>query len=120
MEKKTSTGKKCEMVFAGAKEYDAYLPKDMSNCKDRGFLRLFSANTDEINGWFDGFRVESIEMTISSIINTDEGTKLIIGSNDNQGLNVVLKPKDGNTDTAPNDFISNAAVDNIHPDGGSR
>ena len=56
-----------------------HLPQDLSQYKDRKFFDLFEIDIDELSTWFEGFRIESIEMFVDSIINTSlDQTQLIV------------------------------------------
>jgi hypothetical protein len=56
-------------------------------------LKYLSASVDEIMGWFAGYKVESIELTVSAAIETGTIPKLIIGVKGEGGVTVTLKPK---------------------------
>jgi hypothetical protein len=115
MDNQIIKNKKIELVFHRTDEHNVYLPKNLSHCKDVDFFNLFTTDADEINNWFDRFKVDSIELTINSIINMVDNTKLIIGKNDEQGLRIALKPKDGNTVvTANNNTANRCTMDNHH------
>ncbi len=95
MENKSKVPKKIQLVFPRLKDQDVHLPQDLSQYKDRKFFDLFEIDIDELSTWFEGFRIESIEMFVDSIINTSDQTKLIVGGRqDQKGVKVLLKPND--------------------------
>ena len=95
MENKSKVPKKIQLVFPRLKDQDVHLPQDLSQYKDRKFFDLFEIDIDELSTWFEGFRIESIEMFVDSIINTSVQTKLIVGGRqDQKGVKVLLKPND--------------------------
>ncbi len=95
MEKNSKTNKKIQLVFPRLKEYDVYLPQDLSQYKDRKFFDLLKIDINELLSWFQGFRVESIELVVDSIINTHNETKLIVAKEqDRNGVKFLLKPND--------------------------
>jgi hypothetical protein len=68
---------------------------DLSQYKDKKFFDLFEIDVDELSTWFEGFRVESIELFVDSVINSSDQTKLIVGGRqDQKGIKFLLKPKD--------------------------
>lgn len=52
----------------------------MSSFKNRDFFNIFAADIDEVMNWFGKYDIESIELVVSSIINTQDETKLIVGN----------------------------------------
>ena len=56
-------------------------------------ISLFSSSMDEVTEWFKNFQVESIEMSISGVIETSGVTKLVVSAKGEGGMKVVLKPK---------------------------
>jgi len=76
-----------------------HLPKDLSQYKDKKFFDLFEIDIDEFSTWFKGFKVESIELFVDSIINSSDQTNLIVGGRqDQKGVKLLLKPKDKDKD----------------------
>lgn len=95
MENKSKIPKKIQLVFPKLKEQDVHLPNDLSQYKDKKFFELFEIDVDELSTWFEGFRVESIELFVDSVINSSDQTKLIVGGRqDQKGIVFLLKPKD--------------------------
>ena len=54
---------------------------------------MFCTDIREVEGWFENFTIDSIELWIDSIIQTEHETKLIVGSKEEGRLGVVIKPK---------------------------
>lgn len=52
----------------------------------------FPASIDKIIGWFKQYQVESIELWIIGVIETDGITKLVVNAKGGGGMKVVLKP----------------------------
>ena len=95
MENKSKVTKKIQLVFPRLKEQDVHLPQDLSHYKDKKFFDLFEIDIDDLSTWFEGFRVESIELFVDSIINSSDQTKLIVGGRqDQKGVKLLLKPND--------------------------
>ena len=91
-EQKTNN-KKVLLVFPKSKGIDVYLPKDLSKYSGSDFFQLSCADIHEVEGWFEDFTTDSIELWIDSIIPKEHETKLIIGSKEEGRLRVVMKPK---------------------------
>jgi hypothetical protein len=90
--------KTIQLVFPKQREQDAHLPKDLSQYKNKNFFNLFATDVDEITNWFGKFKVDSLEIVINSIINTEEETKLFVGKRENEpAVKLILKPKDSAT-----------------------
>ena len=85
--------KKVQLVFPKSKGIDVYLPRDLSKYSGSDFFQLFYADIREVEGWFENFITDSIELWIDSIIQTEHETKLIVGSKEEGRLRVVIKPK---------------------------
>jgi hypothetical protein len=95
MEKIAKTSKKIQLVFPRFKEFDVLLPEDLSQYKDKRFFDLFATDVDELLNWFQGYRVESIELFVNGIIHSQDKTKLIIGGErDQKGVKFLLKPEE--------------------------
>lgn len=87
---KSDNNKKVEFVFPrqGTK-FDTYLPK----VKPSDFFGLFTTDVDGIGEWFKQYKVDSIELWINGIIETEEITRLFVGTKEeDRGLRVVLRP----------------------------
>ena len=90
--------KKVQLVFPRQREQDVHLPKDLSQYKNKNFFNLFTIDVDEITNWFGKFKVDSLEIVIDSIINTEEETKLFVGKRENEpAVKLILKPNDSET-----------------------
>src|SRR4051794_24493519 len=84
------------------KKIELALPKIESEDDDGEFvskggtkelISLFSSSMDEVAEWFKNFQVESIEMSISGVMETSGITKLVVSAKGEGGMKVVLKPK---------------------------
>ncbi|HEY7570098.1 MAG TPA: hypothetical protein VH796_01895 [Nitrososphaeraceae archaeon] len=87
---KSDSNKKIELVFLrqGTK-YDMYLPK----VKPSNFFGLFTTDIDRIDEWFKQYKVDLIEVWINGIIETEETTRLFVGTTEeDRGLRVILRP----------------------------
>jgi len=90
----SNTNKPVELVFPRSKrEMDVYLPK----VKGEDFFEVFSTDVNIIAEWFSEYEIDSLELKIDSIIDSPQRTKLILGSNTENGLTVVLRPKPKNS-----------------------
>jgi hypothetical protein len=58
-----------------------------------GLVKHLSTSIDQITEWFKQYQVESIELSISGLIETSGITKLVVSAKGEGGLKVVLKPK---------------------------
>jgi hypothetical protein len=94
MEKIAKTTKKIQLVFPKFKEHDVHLPEDLSQYKDKRFFDLFTTEVDELLTWFQGFRVDSIELFVNGIIHSQDKTVLIVGERDQKGVRFLLKPEE--------------------------
>ena len=56
-------------------------------------LRKFSASIDDITSWFKQYQVDTIEVWISGIIETEGIIKLAVSAKGEGGLKLTLKPK---------------------------
>ena len=82
--------KPVELIFPRPKrDMDVYLPK----VKGEEFFQVFSTEVNTVAEWFSEYDIDSLELRIDSIIDSPKGTKLILGSNRENGLTVVLKSK---------------------------
>jgi hypothetical protein len=62
-----------------------------------GLVKHLSTSIDQITDWFKQYQVESIELSISGLIETSGITKLVVSAKGEGGLRVVLKPKSQQT-----------------------
>jgi hypothetical protein len=74
-------------------EADVYDDEFVSKGGTKELISLFSSSIDEVTEWFKSFQVESIEMSISGVIETSGITKLVVSAKGEGGMKVVLKPK---------------------------
>jgi hypothetical protein len=74
-------------------EVEDYDDEFVSKGGTKELISLFSSSIDEVTEWFKNFQVESIEMSISGIIETSGVTKLVVSAKGEGGMKVVLKPK---------------------------
>ena len=51
------------------------------------------AKLDEMLGWFKGYRVDSIELSIEASAKSGEITRLFVSAEGKGGMKVTLKPK---------------------------
>ena len=94
--------KRVELVFPRPKrEMDVYLPKT----KGEEFFQIFSTDVDQVAEWFSQYELDSMELKIENIIDSPETTKLLVGSNGDNGLRVVLKPKPKTNSDSTNQAI---------------
>jgi hypothetical protein len=93
MENISKTPKEIRLVFPRLKELGAHLPQDLSQYKDKKFYDLFEIEINDLLTCFEGFGIEHIELFINSIINSNDRTKLIVGSTqDQKGVKLFIKP----------------------------
>jgi hypothetical protein len=80
-----------ELVFpeSGLEEDDKWIKKGPAG----DMLRRFSASIDDITGWFKQYQVDTIEVWISGIIETEGIIKLAVSAKGEGGLKLTLKPK---------------------------
>jgi hypothetical protein len=69
---------------------DEYISKGGTG---EGLVKHLSTSMDTIAGWFKQYQVESIELWISGMMQTEGITKLIVSAKGEGGMRVVLKPK---------------------------
>ncbi|HEY7572553.1 MAG TPA: hypothetical protein VH796_14395 [Nitrososphaeraceae archaeon] len=58
-----------------------------------GLIKHLSTSMDSIADWFKQYQVESIELTISGMMETGGALKLVISAKGEGGMKVTLKPK---------------------------
>lgn len=83
-----STNKKIEFLFPQV-ELNEYVPKGAPG----SLIKRMSVNLDEIQEWFGKYHIESIELWVSGMVQTDGITKLVVSAKGEGGLKVILKPK---------------------------
>jgi phosphosulfolactate synthase (CoM biosynthesis protein A) len=84
--------KKIELALSKI-EVEDYDDEFVSKGGTKELISLFSSSIDEVTEWFKNFQVESIEISISGIIETSGVTKLVVSAKGEGGMKVVLKPK---------------------------
>ena len=88
---RNDNNRKVELVFPrqGTK-YDMYLPK----VKPSDFFGMFTTNIAKVGEWCRQYKIDSMEIWIIGIIDTEETTRLLVGTKEeDKGLKVILKPK---------------------------
>ena len=58
-----------------------------------GLVKHLSTSMNAISDWFKQYQVESIELSISGLIETGGITKLVVSAKGEGGMKVILKPK---------------------------
>jgi hypothetical protein len=58
-----------------------------------GLVKHLSTSIDQITEWFKQYQVESIELSISGLIETSGITKLVVSAKGEGGMRVILKPR---------------------------
>jgi hypothetical protein len=58
-----------------------------------GLVKHLSTSMDSIADWFKQYQVESIELSISGLIETSGITKLVVSAKGEGGMKVILKPR---------------------------
>ena len=83
---------KVELAFPKfeTEEDDQYISKGGTG---EGIVKHLSTSMDAISDWFKQYQVESIELWISGLIETNGITKLVVSAKGEGGMKVVLKPK---------------------------
>jgi hypothetical protein len=82
------TTKRIELAFPKLEdesEYESKGPVDL--------IGKFSATVDEVTNWFKQYEIDSVELSISGLIETGNIIKLVISAKGEGGLKVTLKPK---------------------------
>lgn len=80
-----------ELVFpeSGLEDDDKWIKKGPTG----EMLRRFSASIDDITSWFKQYQVDTIEVWISGIVETEGIIKLAVSAKGEGGLKLTLKPK---------------------------
>ena len=89
---KRNENKKIELAFPKYEEENdgEFISKGGTG---EGLVKHLSTSIDQITDWFKQYQVESIELSISGLIETSGITKLVVSAKGEGGLRVVLKPK---------------------------
>jgi hypothetical protein len=58
-----------------------------------GLVKHLSTSMDSIADWFKQYQVESIELSISGLIESSGITKLVVSAKGEGGMKVILKPR---------------------------
>lgn len=80
---------KIEWAFPKYEEAGPYTSKGPG----KDFIEHLSTSVDAISDWFKQYQVESIELWITGMMQTEGVTKLILGIKGKRGMSVRLKPK---------------------------
>ena len=90
-EKEVQNNKKIELVFPESNlEVESKFVRKGPGGK---VLEQFSASIDDITSWFKQYQVETIELWISGVIQTEGIIKLAVSAKGEGGLKLTLKPK---------------------------
>ena len=83
---------KVELAFPKfeTEEDDQYISKGGTG---EGIVKHLSTSMDAISDWFKQYQVESIDLWISGLIETNGITKLVVRAKGEGGMKVLLKPK---------------------------
>jgi len=85
-----SSNKDVVLVFKGE-------PPDPTGPVMRGIggsvVKEFAVGLEDVAKWFEGFDIDSVEITISAGLETGGLTKLFVSARGEGGLTVILKPK---------------------------
>ena len=83
---------KVELAFPKfeTEDDDQYISKGGTG---EGIVKHLSTSMDAISDWFKQYQVESIELWISGLIETNGITKLVVSAKGEGGMKVLLKPK---------------------------
>src|ERR671933_2518401 len=89
---KKKANSKIELAFPKyeQEENDQYISKGGTG---EGLVKHLSTSMDSIADWFKQYQVESIELWISGMMQTEGVTKLVLSAKGEGGMRVVLKPK---------------------------
>lgn len=81
---------KIELAFPKYEEEDEFISKGGIG---EGLVKHLSTSMDTIADWFKQYQVESIELLISSLIETSGITKLVVSAKGKGGMKVILSQK---------------------------
>lgn len=83
---------KVELAFPKfeSEKDDEYISKGGTG---EGLVKHLSTSMDSIANWFKQYQVESIELWISGMMQTEGIIKLVISAKGEGGMRVILKPK---------------------------
>ena len=89
--KENTNKNKIELAFPKYEEEDdQYISKGGTG---EGLVKHLSTSMDAIADWFKQYQVESIELWISGMMQTEGITKLVLSAKGEGGMRVMLKPK---------------------------
>ncbi|SMH71414.1 hypothetical protein [Candidatus Nitrosotalea okcheonensis] len=81
------------------KKIELLFPKIDAKTQQQAFLsqkdimKRFVATVEDIKDWFESYDIESIELWISGVVQTQGVLKLIISASGESGVMITLKPK---------------------------
>lgn len=85
------------MKEENATNVEISLPRYRSTSTAKGLrdesIERFPATVDKIMDWFKKYQIESIELSISGVVETGTITRLIVSAKGEGGMKVTLKPK---------------------------
>jgi hypothetical protein len=82
--------KKIELAFPKYEEEDE---EYVSKGRGQDWIKYLSTSMDEVANWFNQYRVDTIELSISGAVETSGILKLIVSAKGDGGLKVTLRPK---------------------------
>jgi len=88
-ENKNKNKNKIELAFPKYEEAGPYTSKGPG----KDFIEHLSTSVDAISDWFKQYQVESIELWITGMMQTEGVTKLVLSAKGEGGMRVTLKPK---------------------------
>lgn len=90
--KQSAEPKPVELVFPKyeQQENDEYVSKGGLR---EGLVKVLSTSMNAITEWFNQYQVESIELWISGMMQSEGIIKLVVSAKGEGGLKVVLKPR---------------------------
>jgi hypothetical protein len=91
-EEKNEKKKTIELAFPKYEEEndDEFISKGGTG---EGLVKHLSTSMNSIADWFKQYQVESIELSISGLIENSGITKLVVSAKGEGGLKVILKPR---------------------------
>jgi hypothetical protein len=81
---------KIELAFP---KYEEENGEYISKGRGEDLVKHLSTSMDSIADWFKQYQVESIELSISGLIENSGITKLVVSAKGEGGLKVILKPR---------------------------
>jgi hypothetical protein len=87
--KENTNWRKIELAFPKYEQDSDYIAKG----RGEDLIKYLSTSMDEVTNWFKQYHIESIELSISGMIETGSITRLVVSAKGEGGLKVILKPK---------------------------